>query len=347
MTLHFEPADAAALRSEWSSLAAAAGNVFGTPEFVETWWRHFGGEREPLLYAARVEGRVRAIVSLFAERRGPVRLLRLAGAGPGDELGPVCAPEDRPSALAGLRSLAEQIPHDVFLAEQLRADAVSAAALGARIVSTEGSPVLGRPEAGWEEFLKAGSKNFREQVRRRERKLFREHEATFRPGDPGRLDEDLDLLYSLHGARWRQGSSFAADEAFQRSFAKIASEQGWLRLWFLEVDGAPRAAWQGFRYGGAEAYYQAGRDPVWDHASVGFVLLAHTIRAAFEDDVSEYRFLRGAEPYKYRFADSDPGLVTVGRGSGTVGRVALAAAVAVRAARRRISRWVSRASTDV
>jgi CelD/BcsL family acetyltransferase involved in cellulose biosynthesis len=44
---------------------------------------------------------------------------------------------------------------------------------------------------------------------------------------------------------------------------------------------------------------------------VGLVLLAHSIRAALEDGLDEYRFLRGAEPYKYRFADEDPGLETI------------------------------------
>ena len=63
--------------------------------------------------------------------------------------------------------------------------------------------------------------------------------------------------------------------------------------------------------GHVESFYQAGRDPDWDHASVGLVLLAHSIRAALEDGRSEYRFLRGAEPYKYRFADEDPGLETI------------------------------------
>ena len=338
MTLAFEPVgDREALRPEWSRLAAASGNVFATPEFHETWWREFGGGRDDLLHAARADGELRALVALARERRGPLRLLRLAGHGPGDELGPVCAPDDVPAALAGLRALLTRIPHDVFVAEQLAADARPEEVLGARVLSTDGSPVLAAPAGGWEAVLASRSKNFRDQVRRRERKLFREHDAAFRPGDPERLDADLDTLFSLHGARWNAGSRFSGQERFQRAFAHAAAERGWLRLWFLEVDGAPRAAWQGFRFGGAELYYQAGRDPAWDRESVGFVLLAHTIRAAFEDGAREYRFGRGGEEYKRRFTDVDPGLATVGRPAGARGAAALFAARGVRELKRFIA----------
>jgi hypothetical protein len=43
------------------------------------------------------------------------------------------------------------------------------------------------------------------------------------------------------------------------------------------------------------------------------VLLIHSIRQALEDGLDEYRFLRGGEPFKYRFAANDPGLETYRR----------------------------------
>ncbi len=55
------------------------------------------------------------------------------------------------------------------------------------------------------------------------------------------------------------------------------------------------AALYGFRFAGSELYYQSGRDPAWDRYAVGFVLLTHAVRAALEEGVSEYRFLRGGE----------------------------------------------------
>ncbi len=109
----------------------------------------------------------------------------------------------------------------------------------------------------------------------------------------------------------------------------MALDRGWLRLWICEVDGRAVAAWYGLRYAGSECFYQSGRDPEWDGQSVGFILLAHSIRSAFEDGMTEYRFLRGGDAYKDRFADGDPGLETAVLGRGSLGRPAVAAAGAL------------------
>src|SRR5205823_5632991 len=148
------------------------------------------------------------------------------------------------------------------------------------------------------DLLAARSSNFRHQVRRRERAL-RARGLRYRQcDDRARLDRDLDLLFALHRRRWRGGESeFTRREAFHREFATLAFERGWLRLWLLELNNAPAAAWYGLRFGGVDCYYQAGRDPAWDRAAVGFVLLAHSIREATADGIREYRFGRGDEKY--------------------------------------------------
>jgi CelD/BcsL family acetyltransferase involved in cellulose biosynthesis len=127
------------------------------------------------------------------------------------------------------------------------------------------------------------------------------------------LERDLDVLFALHRARWgRQASGFAGRaQQFHREFAAIALERGWLRLRILELDGAPAAALLNFRFGGHEWFYQGGRDPRYDRYSPGFLLQLHAIRSAFEDGLEAYRFLRGGEPYKLRFASHDRGLVNL------------------------------------
>jgi CelD/BcsL family acetyltransferase involved in cellulose biosynthesis len=83
-----------------------------------------------------------------------------------------------------------------------------------------------------------------------------------------------------------------------------------LRLWRLELDGAPVAVWYGFRFGETEFAYQSGRDPTHEREGVGLVLLAHTIREALDDGMRAYRFLRGGEAYKAHFADADEPVTT-------------------------------------
>jgi CelD/BcsL family acetyltransferase involved in cellulose biosynthesis len=220
---------------------------------------------------------------------------------------------------------------DLLVADRLGGAEGWARLTGATVLASEPSPTLAIDGRGWEEFLTSKSKNFRDQVRRRERKLAKTHDLAFRLSDSARLDEDMSTLLRLHSARWEDASA-AFDpelEAFHRDFARVALERGWLRLWLAEVDGAPVAAWYGLRYADCDCFYQSGRDPAWDEHSVGFVLLAHTIRAAFEDGMREYRFLRGGDAYKGRFADGDPRVETAVLGRGSLGRPAVAAAAAL------------------
>jgi CelD/BcsL family acetyltransferase involved in cellulose biosynthesis len=324
---------------EWSELAERSRNIFATREWMSIWWRHFGADHPLFVTACRSrEGGLVAILPLYRWSTGPLRVLRFLGHGAGDELGPICAPADRPAAAVALRASLSRAPWrwDVFLGENLPADACWSAVLGGKLLRRHGSPVLRFKTSNWEEFLGSLSSNLRQQVRRRERRLAREHDLRYRlANDPRRLQTDLDTLFALHTARWAEASAFAgAREAFHREFAACALERGWLRLWFLELDGRPLAAWYGFRFAGAESYYQAGRDPAWERGSVGFVLLSHSIRQALEDELEEYRFLRGDDPFKYRFTEDDPGLETIGISRSGVGRLALAAAGVTRRLRR-------------
>jgi len=295
--------------TDWARLAEASGNVFATPEWVETWWRHIGRGHAETVQLDWV------VLPLELRRLGPVLVARVAGHGPGDELGPVCAPADRTRAAERLHGLRA----DVFLGEQLPGDV----AWPGRVLRRGGSPVLRFAGRSWDEVLASWSSNLRQKARRDWRRI----ELHPRLADAATLDRDLELLFRLHRARWRRETGFTRHEAFHRAFARVALERGWLRLWIVEVDGVPVAAWHGFRYAGAESYYQAGRDPAWDRYSIGFLALLHSIRAALEDGATEYRFLRGGEEFKYRLATDDPGLVTVALGLTPLGRAALAAGV--------------------
>jgi CelD/BcsL family acetyltransferase involved in cellulose biosynthesis len=318
-----------ALEEDWRELAGRSENIFATWEWSSIWWQHFGTDKRMFIVACRDgNGRLFAILPLSQSTKFGLRIIRFFGHGVGDELGPVCAPADKTAARDLVRDVLKQLPskYDLFLGERLPGSDGWSAALSGTVLRTEESPVLLANGMGWDEYLRSKSSNLRQQVRRRERQLARGHELRYRlTSDPARLDDDLDTLFALHAARWTNTASpFIANNAFHRHFAKRAVEKGWLRLWFLELNGTPRAAWYGFRFGDVESYYQSGRDPEWARSSIGFVLLAHTIREALDDGVREYRFLRGGEELKYRFADRDDGLETIGVSSTFAGRLALA-----------------------
>jgi CelD/BcsL family acetyltransferase involved in cellulose biosynthesis len=317
-----------ALESAWRPLAERCGNVFGTWEWADVWWRHFGAGGE--LRARVIEDRV--VLPLCVARTGPFRLLRYIGHGHADELGPVSAPEDRDAATGAMAAALAEEAYDLFLGEDMATG--WGPALGSKVVERTSAPVLELSESSWDEFLARRSSNFRQQMRKYERRLGREHTVAIRlADDPDRLKSDLDTLFALHRARWPGSKWFAGAEAFHREFAAVALERGWLRLWILALDGAPAAAWYGFRFAGVDSYYQGGRDPALSRERLGVVLIIHTVREALQDGSREYRFLRGGEAYKERFATSDPGLETLARPNGAKGRLALA----LRTVRRRAS----------
>ena len=324
--------DFEAAREDWTRLADQAGSPFSTWEWASIWWKHFGADR-PLKFQRVLDGdRTAAILPLYEWRRRPLRALRFVGHGVADQLAPVCAPDDRQRAATALEEAFAESGAQLLVADRLPGEQGWTGLLDGRLMRTEPSPVLDAGGADFDGWLSSRSKNFRDQARRRERKLRREHESVeFRlTDDPDRLEADYGTLVRLHEAHWGERSrSFTPERrAFHLDFAHAALERGWLRLWTLEVDGSAVAAWLGYRFGGIEWYYQAGRDPALEKEAIGFVLLVHTIRTALDDGMREYRLLLGGESYKDRFANGDNGLETVALARGVRGRAAVAGVAA-------------------
>jgi CelD/BcsL family acetyltransferase involved in cellulose biosynthesis/dTDP-4-amino-4,6-dideoxygalactose transaminase len=316
---------------DWAALAEQSGNIFGTPEWLTTWWRHLGRGELSLRQCRARDGRLVAVLPMARELHGALRVLRFCSADVGDELGPICAPTDQLIAAHAWRRILEGTrgDWDIALAERLPGDASWPTLARLMPIRREASPVLAIADLDWQAFLASRSRNFRQQLRRFERRLVRDRALRFRlADDPGRLDTDFDTLVALHRARWRRDrvDAFAGRrEAFHREFARIALERGWLRLWIAELNGSPAAAWYGMRFGGSEWYYQAGRNPDRTYQSVGVVVMAHTVREAIADGQRTYRLLRGDEQYKRRWSTHDYGLDTAGRASGPRGKAVLTA----------------------
>jgi CelD/BcsL family acetyltransferase involved in cellulose biosynthesis len=304
--------DLRALGDEWTALAAQTRNVFASWEWHCTWWDHFENDR-PLEITALRDGRgaLRAVVPLYLVAERPLRVARFIGNRAGDQLGPICAPGDEQTVSRALRGLLRSGEWDVVLGEQLPADSAWGKRLSGHTVRREGSPVL-RLTGTWEETTSSWSSSLRWRIRRDERRLRSEHDMNVRTvSEPEELGSSLDTLFRLHRDRWPQGTLFERREDFHRDFARRALENGWLRLRILEADGEPIAAFLGYRFSGVESKYQSGWDTTYAYYSPGQLLDADTMRSAHADGMQEFRFLRGGEAYKSRFATADPGLETV------------------------------------
>ncbi|HZO77137.1 MAG TPA: GNAT family N-acetyltransferase [Solirubrobacteraceae bacterium] len=303
-------ADFAAAQEDWCRLAGRSDNVFSTWEWAELWWRHFGTRGSLTLARIRVGDEVVAVLPLYTARRTGLRMARLVGHGVADQLGPVC---DAGHFELALSALAQAHHADLLLAERLPSERLTEA-VGGSVLRDEASPMISISREGeWEAYLGQRSANFRQQVRRRARKVAGAGVRFRLVSEPAQLPTALDALIALHRARWGERSrAFAGErERFHREFAALALERHWLRLWMAEADGQPVAAWYGFRFADVDYFYQSGRDPSWDRYRVGAALLEHTMRDAFADGMREYRLLRGDEAYKQRYASETRTVGTV------------------------------------
>ncbi|WP_433029823.1 GNAT family N-acetyltransferase [Actinomycetospora sp. CA-053990] len=314
-----DPADEPGLVDEWRALAEAAGNAFTTPEWYGAYARHYGADAPPFVVRVRdADGALAGLLPLC--RSG--RTVRFAGANVGDRFAPV-AVAGREAEVA--RAAAGALGREAVVLHNVDAGAPWVGALGeglrGRVAATRlrGSVMPFVPLTGhtWDTFLGARSRNFRSQVRRKERALVDGEGAKFRAtAVPGEVRADVAEFFRLHNSRWdeREGGSTITSptvHAFHEDFAAAALERGWLRMSFLEVEGTAVAALYAWRIGGRYAYFQAGFDTAWADKSVGLVLMAHTVREAIEEGADEYDLLLGDETYKARFATDERAVETL------------------------------------
>ena len=323
-------------RDRWSELALASQNVFATPEWLETWWQHYGSGEIVSVHDDRV------VLPLHLTG-GMVTQLRFIGSEQSDQLGPACAPEDLPHAVDLLMKTADEVKADVVLIQDVPTSDSTWESVGGTRIRLVASPLTRFDEEfndpgqaqvkdgvlPWERYVAAQSKNMRGQLRKKPGRLHDDFESVeYRLADDSTMHEDLDRLLDLHEDRWDGETPLTSAklQTFLHDFIAIAQQRGWLRLRSLALDGVVRAAQLDLRFGDHQGCYQVGRDPSYDDHSLGYVLMAHCMEQAVAEGAEEFRFLRGNESYKYRFATHQGDVQTLAVGRTLKGKAAVKAA---------------------
>jgi CelD/BcsL family acetyltransferase involved in cellulose biosynthesis len=215
-------------------------------------------------------------------------------AAPGADVEPLAAVlEAVPWQVAIFGNVADPAPNIDALC-----DALAARGHAVRRAPQWACPHLALPDS-WETYLGSLSATRRQTVRRKERSLFRDHAATL-TDYAERVDEGWGHLMRLHDQRWQGEGAFRDPgvESLQLAFARAMAQRGRLWLTTLDLDGQPAAAWYGFSSQDTVYFYQSGRAPQWESASVGVVLMGMMIRRAIERGYKWFDFLRGTDAYK-------------------------------------------------
>ena len=88
---------------------------------------------------------------------------------------------------------------------------------------------------------------------------------------------------------------------FARRFAKRAHERGWLRLYQMLVEDRVIATLLTLHWRGVAATWLLGWNPEFAKWNVSELLFLHSMREASREGLHTYDFVRGNEPYKFRF----------------------------------------------
>ncbi len=160
----------------------------------------------------------------------------------------------------------------------------------------------------WDTYLAGIDKKQRHEIRRKVRRA----EANQPPANwyivdsASNLESEMEAFMQLM-AQDANKANFLTPTMRQQmqDIAKIAQDQGWLNLSFLEFGGSKAAAYFCFDYSNHIWVYNSGINPDYAHLSPGWVLLSYLIEWAIQKGHSGFDFMRGDELYKYRFGAID------------------------------------------
>lgn len=312
------------LRPEWLRLLGEVSfqSVFFTPQWQETWWRHFGaGRRLSLLTVRSDDGRLQGLAPLMRSNADAdtTRLEFIGDLELCDYFDLLIAPRQQNDvAQAMAKYLVSQAGEDVEIClnnlsassttATLLQDSLTKEGLLVEAETIETCPTIILP-ADWNAYLATLRGKDRHELRRKIRRAENAADLAYTVTEtPDRLDEDLDTFIALHRMSQqddKQGFMTPAKVAFFRDMARQLWREGWLELAFLHADGRPIAGLCCMTYGTTYAAYNSGYHPDYGALSAGIVLFANRIHSAIDRGFVAFDFLRGNEAYKYRFGASD------------------------------------------
>lgn len=218
-----------------------------------------------------------------------------------------CMHAGKTMQLASLES-AHLNPSD--LAEKLRA-----VGRRVRLVNQNVCPTVDLPDS-WEELSATLSRNFRSQVNRKYRQVAEHDNVEFHSTDVADAAEFTAQLIRLNRARMDDaGKESSLENGHFREFLTDAvpymASAGIAWMDSIKMDGQTIGSALNFTHGNRIYFYMGGFDQKATKLAPGNTLFKHVISRAIENGYSKYDFLRGAEPYKYRWGASDVPIQTI------------------------------------
>jgi CelD/BcsL family acetyltransferase involved in cellulose biosynthesis len=306
---------------EWNDLLACS--ITDTPflryEYQQAWWEHRGGgewgNTQLVLVTAREDEKLVGIAPLFiSEYDGQSALLVIGSIEISDYLDVIVRMDDHSRFLTGLLDFLTSFLPDSWSSVDwynLPDSSPTLAALKAESAQRGWTHLeeMYRPtprialNGDFDEYLGRVEKKQRHEIRRKMRRAEESGRGVrWYISEMKDVEAETDSFLGL--MEHDQGKAgFLHDDmrSQMRAVIRIAHENGWLWLAFLEADGQRIAASLNFDYNNKLWGYNAGVNRDFMDLSPGWVLLGYILQWACENKRTEFDFMRGDEEYKYRF----------------------------------------------
>lgn len=305
------------LADEWDTLAGKGmtDTPFQSLAYQRAWWTHLGPGRL-LTIVVRDSGKLVGIACLYLHEG----TLHFNGCVEETDYLDLIAPAEKASMVwsAVLDALsAPQFPewHTLDLCnipEKSPSRDSLAQEAGRRSWAFESSihevcPIIALP-VSFDEYLDSLDKKQRHELRRKLRRAGAANVVLSQVTADNNLAAEVEDFLQLLVLSTSEKSSWL-NEGRRAVFHEVAAATlaaGTLQLLFLEIEGQKAAALYNFDYRDRIWVYNSGLDPAaFGFLSPGVVLTAQAIEMAVEGGRREFDFLRGNEPYKYRFGAED------------------------------------------
>lgn len=314
----------ASLEPFWNRLVvgSVANTCHSTFEWLFTWWRHFGADRQLLLIAAYEDSAPVGLAPLYVDAcAAAFRNLHFIGQGLSD-YADFITPRDRPdvtealvSALLDLRSswdgmdleeIPAQSPNKALLDRAIEAGRVPA--VWQTTVRCPYLPI----EGSWEAFYATMGKGFRHEVRNklnRWNKLNKEQRNGLELRYVDRREVDsvfVDEVVALSGER-RSADGHRSpflnhpDQEFLREVLPLMGRQNQLRVGELRCGDTLLAFMLAYHWQGVVYTWNTQYDPAYAEYSLGRIVLVSLAEQSFRESCHELDFMRGEEPYKFQW----------------------------------------------
>lgn len=305
------------LRSDWGCLIGKSNKqIFIEFDWLYTWWKYFGSEKDLFLIVAEHENRPIMILPLVRTIRFGFRSLEFMGAEISDYQELLFAgPEDmRPVVMEKVFQVISQQPGwDIFRFGRIREESPNYLMwhqLTGRIHKDfladigkhkEGAPYV-KINRTWQEYLTISKPNYLPHIRKQWNRLTRlkNVKVVFQSDDiPGFLK----ALRSQHISRRtknKQKSFFERDKIFSflEDVSLVFQEKGWLWLSALKYGDKFMATLMSFCYGNNFYHYISGFDADFQYYSASRLLTAAVLEESFNRQLTVFDFMLGEERYK-------------------------------------------------